>query len=146
MAALGELLIYIIYFTLGLLCLFLLFLTIRSKKTIKIWTFIGSLFFGILFFNFKSCQDNNYKKNQLSVVGTYYLTNYPNCASCIIQLNEDMTYYVVSNGNIIEKSNWHYEVGGDYLITYLDNDKHQLGANEYAFKGCKLKYKKNDKK
>ena len=56
------------------------------------------------------------------------MTTYRNCDSCYLELKENMTCIVVNKGKIIEQSNWHYEVGGDYWITYLDNDKHQLGS------------------
>ena len=140
MSALGELFIYVIYFVLGLACIIFLLLTFTSKKSIKPWTLIASILFCFLFFTFKSCQKENYKQNQLSVVGTYYLTSYPNCDSCYLELRENMTYIVVDKGKIIESSNWHYEVGGDYFITYLDNDRHQLGSGDYSYERYKLKY------
>ena len=60
--------------------------------------------------------------------------------SCYLELRENMTYIVVDKGKIIESSNWHYEVGGDYFITYLDNDRHQLGSGNYSYERYKLKY------
>lgn len=144
MSALGEVLIYVIYFILGLSCIAFLLLTFSSKKYKKIWTIIASVIFGYLFFYFKSCQQQNYKQNQLSVVGTYYLTNYPDCNSCYLELKEDKTYVIVNKGKIVESSNWHYEVGGDYWITYLDNDKCQLGFGNYIYRDYKLKYPDSD--
>ena len=141
MSAIGEIIIYIIYIVLGLPCVILLIVTITADKSIKLWTLIASLLFGLLLFSFKSCQDNHYKKNQLSVVGIYYLTNYPKCDSCLLELKEDMTFTIEKNGKVIEQSNWHYEVGGDYWITYLNNDRSQLGSGEYAYEDYKLKYK-----
>jgi len=145
MSALGELIIYVVYFMLGLHCIIFIVLTITSKKSTKPWTLLASLMFVFLFFNFKSCQDNNYKRNQLSVVGVYYLTNYPNCDSCYLELKENMSYVIVNEGKVIEQSNWHYEVGGDYWIIYLDNDRHQLGSGEYFYERYKLKHSNDPK-
>ncbi|MES2662385.1 MAG: hypothetical protein V4629_03685 [Pseudomonadota bacterium] len=140
MSALGELLIYFIYFVLGLGTLLFLALTFTAKRTIRVWAGLGTLFLGFLLFSFKSCQSDNYKENQLSQVGLYYLTDYPNCDSCIIELKENQTYEVTKHGQIIERSDWHYEVGGDYWITYLDNNNYQLGSGKFAYKKSKLKY------
>jgi hypothetical protein len=140
MSALGELIIYVIYFILGLLSVVFLILTIKSKNSIKPWTLIACILFGFLLYCFKSFQNDKYRKNQLSVVGVYYLTNYPDCDSCYIEIKENMTYIVVNKGKIAEQSIWHYEVGGDYWITYLDNDRHQLGYREYSYEFYRLKY------
>ena len=101
MTAIGELIIYFIYFVLGVGCLMFLVLTITSKKSKKVWMLIPSLLFGYLLFSFKSLQDDSYKKNQLNQVGVYYLTNYHGCNSCYIELKENMTYIVINNGKII---------------------------------------------
>ncbi|HKC67609.1 MAG TPA: hypothetical protein VKG26_05225 [Bacteroidia bacterium] len=141
MSAIGELIIYFIYFILGLTCLiFFISTLLLSKKRAKIWTGLATLVFGFLLFSFKSCQSSHYKKNQLEHVGLYYLTSYPNCDSCIIELKENQTYQVSKRGQIIEQSNWHYEVGGDYWIVYLDNDNYQLGCGKFAYQVYKLKY------
>ena len=142
MSALGELFIYIIYIGLGLASLLFLILTFTSKKRDKIWAAFATLFFGFLLIGFKSCQSNNYKNNQLNQVGLYYLTDYPNCDSCVIELKENQTYEVRTYGEIVEQSNWHYEVGGDYFITYLDNDNYQLGVGKFVYKKYKLKYQR----
>lgn len=140
MAAISELLIYFIYFILGLTSIVFFVLTFTTKKQNKIWTGVAGLFFTFLLFNFKSYESDNYKKNQLSQVGFYYLTNYPNCDSCVLELKENQMYQVTKRGQIIEQSNWHYEVGGDYFIVYLDNDKHQLGSGDFVYEKYKLKY------
>ena len=144
MSAFGELFIYLIYVLLGLTGVVFFLWTYTSKKVRKPWTLLGGLFFTFLLFYFKSCQNENYKRNQLSQVGKYYLTDYPNCKSCYIELKENMTYNVIDDGKIIETSNWHYESGGDYWITYLDNDKYQLGNGKFNYKKYELKYSKVD--
>jgi hypothetical protein len=141
MSALGELFIYVIYAVLAMACIISLLLSFTSKKQTKPWAFIASLLFAFLFFGFRSCQKSNYKENQLSVVGTYYLTSYPSCDSCYLELKEDMTYLVMNKGKIVESSNWYYEVGGDFFITYLNNDKYQLGSGNYSYKDYTLKYR-----
>jgi hypothetical protein len=140
-SALGELFVYIIYFVLGIACIFFVRLTFTTKRQNKIWTGFAGLFFIFLLFKYHSYLSNSYKKNQLSQVGLYYLTNYPNCDSCVLELKENQTYQIKRKGQIIEQSNWHYEVGGDYFILYLDNDKHQLGSGDYAYEKYNLKYK-----
>ena len=141
LSALSELFVYIPYLILVLACVSFFRLTIKAKGQIKIWAGMAVLLFIFLFFNYKSCVGDSYKKNQLTQVGLYYLTTYPNCDSCILELKENQTYQVINKGQIIEQSNWHYEVGGDYLILYLDNDKHQLGFGDYEYERYKLKYK-----
>ena len=85
-------------------------------------------------------QKQLYRNSQLDKVGIYYLTNNPKCELCYLELKEDMTYTIINKGEVIEKSNWHFESGGDYWITYLDNDKSQLGFGNYEYKHYKQKY------
>nr|WP_288836388.1 hypothetical protein [uncultured Flavobacterium sp.] len=140
MAALGELIVLCIYLLLGLGALMLLVLTFKQKKSYKPWTLLGSFFCCALFFAYKYFSDEAYQKSQLSQVGLYHLTNYPNCDDCILQLKEDMTYEVKNRDKIIERSDWHYESGGDYWITWLDNDRYQLGFGKYSYERFRLKY------
>lgn len=140
MPALGELFIYLIYVFLVLGAVGFIYLTFYLKKSRKPWTILGCILCCFLFFNYRSCLKDAYKRSQLTQVGIYYLTEYPNCDNCKLELKEDMTYEVRSNGKVIEKSNWHYEVGGDYWITYLNNDNHHLGSGNYAYKEYDLKY------
>jgi hypothetical protein len=141
LSALSELFVYIPYFVLGLACVIFFRLTIKAKRQKKIGAGIAGLFCIFLLFNYKSCVADSYKKNQLTRVGLYYLTNYPDCDSCVLELKENQTYQITKRGQIIEQSNWHYEVGGDYFILYLGNDNHQLGSGDYAYEKYKLKYK-----
>lgn len=141
MWAIGELIIYTIYFFTGLSCLVFLILALTAKKRcFRIWTALTGLFFGFLLLCFKWQQNSIYKQNQLNQVGIYYLTNYPNCDSCHIELNENMTYKVAHKSQIFENGDWHYESGGDYWITYLNGTKYQLGNGKYAYRDYKLKY------
>ena len=140
MTAFGELIVYFIYFFLGAGTIVFLVLTFKTRKSFKPWALMGVILFCLLLFRYNSYLKDSYKKKQLDQVGTYYLTNYPNCDSCILVLKEDMTYEIKSKSKTVERSNWHYESGGDYFITYLDNDRHQLGAGDYSYNHYKLKY------
>ena len=138
MWALGELFVYIIYFLLGLASIAFLIVAITTRRQHKLRAGIMAVISGFLLIGFNTCRNNNYAANQLTQVGLYYLSTYPHCDSCILELKENQTYEVTSRGKIIEQSNWHYEVGGDYLIVYLDNNKHQLGYGDYKFDKFKL--------
>jgi hypothetical protein len=141
MSALGQLFIYVIYFILGIATISFLVLTFKRKN--KLISGLATIIFGFLLYNFYSLQSKNYKENQLSQVGLYYLTEYPNCDSCIIELKENQTYKVKNNEQVIEKGNWHYEIGGDYWITYLNNDNYQLGNGKFRYSKYEPKYNKS---
>jgi hypothetical protein len=140
MSAFGALLIYAVYFVLGIFCLVFLVLTFTGGRKTRVVTGTATIFFGLSLFIFKSCQSHKYEENQLSKVGLYYLTQYPGCASCVMELKEHQIYEVTSNGKIIESGDWHYEAGGDYWITFLDHDEYQLGSGKFAYGQYKLKY------
>lgn len=140
-SALSELLVYMLYIVLGLACLLFFGIAITGKGKNKIWAGIAGLLFIYLIFQYKSYLSDSYKKSQLSQVGFYYLSNYPNCDTCVLELKENQTYEIKKNGLIIEQSNWQYNIGGDYFILYLDNKKHQLGSGDYTYGKYVLKYK-----
>jgi hypothetical protein len=140
MSAISELIVLLIFVLLGVCGLAFIFLTFKVRRSNKPWTLLTSFLFIFLIFCFRSCEINGYKNSQLHQVGIYYLTNFPNCDDCILELKEDMTYQVRSKNKVIENSNWHFESGGDYWITYLDNDRSQLGSGDYAYKKYHLKY------
>lgn len=144
MNGLGELILYVIYYFLLATGLIFLILTFFVKRKIKFITIIFSVISIFLFFQFKSCKEENYKIVQKRQVGIYYLTEYPNCKDCFVRLNDNMTYDVVKNDKIIETSNWHYEIGQDYFITYMNNGKDQLGYNRFSYDKYKKKYNENE--
>jgi hypothetical protein len=47
---------------------------------------------------------------------------------------------VFNNNKEVEKGDWHYEVGGDYWITYLNGRKSILGEGIYSYQKYNLKY------
>ncbi len=140
MSAISELFIILIYIVLGGVLLIALIFTLVVKRPYKYFTAIVAAFFAILLVLFAYNQRANYQENQMGKVGVYYLTDYPNCATCHLILSENMTFTVVSGKKIIETGDWHYEQGGDYFITYLNNDRNQLGAGNYRYGDYKLKY------
>jgi hypothetical protein len=140
MNGVGELLIFIINLFLGLTSLMLFVQAFTKYKTIKPRILSYSAIFFILFCMLKSCRDKGYHNAQLEQVGIYYLTNYPNCDSCYVELKEDMTYDLVRKDTVIKTSDWHFESGGDYWILYLDKDRYQLGSGDFEYKKYKLKY------
>ncbi len=144
MNGLGELILYFIYFVLAASAVLFLILTFIVKRKGKIITVIFLLLSVLLFFQFNSCNNENYKIVQKREVGIYHLTKYPNCTNCFVRLNEDMTYNVLKNDTIIETSNWHTEIGQDYWIIYMNNDKDQLGSGRFSYDTCKKKYIENE--
>jgi hypothetical protein len=130
----------LVYFLLSLLVLLSIFLTIKAKKFLKPFALLTAIFFCYLIFNFRSYLIESKKLAQLHRVGFYYLTNYPDCDSCVLELMEDKTYVVRAKDKVVEKSNWRFEAGCDFWITYLDNDRKQLGSGSYAYEVSELKY------
>jgi hypothetical protein len=93
----------------------------------------GSMIFCVLFFVFKSSQERNYRDSQIRQVGVYILKDFHGCLDCQVELKEDMTYVISDGVSILESSNWHFEMGGDYFITWLDIDRKQLGSGDYEY-------------
>lgn len=139
MSALGELLTYIIYISLILSALTFLILIWYKRTFIRILLF--SLSFVLLLIIWFT-QHNNYNQLQADQAGIYYLTDFPNCKSCYIELKEDMTYEVINDNKISEKGNWHHQEGTDFDITYINKDE-QLGYGRFAFKEFKLNNSKH---
>ena len=145
MSAIGELIVWCIFILLGLGSIVLFIFTFTIKRSLKPWTFLGSIFLCFLFFSYRASINYAYRQKQLDQVGIYYLTAYPSCTDCILELKEDLTYEIRREDKIIKKSNWHFESGGDYWITWLDNEKYQLGYGDYSYKSFKLKFVKQSK-
>jgi hypothetical protein len=47
---------------------------------------------------------------------------------------------VKNKDKILETSDWHFESGGDFWATYLDNDSERLGSGDFEYKIFKPKY------
>jgi hypothetical protein len=140
MNGVGELLIFIIYLFLGLTSVVLFVQAFYEYKSVKPRFLAYSASFFILFCWFKTCRNKRYQEAQIEHVGIYYLTNYPNCDSCYVELKEDMTYNLVRKDTVIKTGDWHFESGGDYWILYMDKERYQLGSGDFEYKKYKLKY------
>lgn len=58
----------------------------------------------------------------------------------MLELKEDNTYRVTSEEKQLEQGDWHYEVGGDYFIVYMNNDTDQLDHGRFEYTESILKY------
>lgn len=141
MTAFGEVILYSIYFNLGsaAIIFFIRLFFVKSSES-KISSGILGITFVLSIVFIWYTRESGRQEEQIEHVGTYYLTDYPNCDNCICKLNEDNTFYIYSGSTIYEKGDWHFESGGDYLITYLHGDKYQLGCGNYKYHNYKLKY------
>jgi hypothetical protein len=135
MWALGELLVLIIYIVLALPPLIMLLLTIHRwnsnhsvRKTNVIWLIALSLPFLI----FVISNVHKHRQHTLRYVGTYYLSSYPNCDGCKLELNRNMRYRVFNDIKTFESGKWHFESGGDYTITYIGKSE-QLGSGIFLY-------------
>jgi hypothetical protein len=140
MNGLGELFLYLIYaflIVMSLGFLVLVFVVNKKNRTLPIVFCAISI---LLLFWFKSCNDQGDKLQQLRQVGTYYLTQYPDCPDCDLVLEKSQQYKIIKEGKIIGTGDWHFEWGQDYFITYLNGNSDQLGSGKYAYKVYNLKY------
>ena len=133
MAALGELIIFLIY---ALLTIFVLValgkLIWPRKENNRKWAFFWLIIALIPLTLFSYSQYINHRTSELEEVGVYHLTQYPNCESCLLELKEDNSYSVSKADKIIENGKWHNESGGDYWITYI-GESGQLGNDIYRY-------------
>ncbi len=110
-------------------------LALRTKSLLrKILCFISSIVFFLLFGRQRYNDESGHRKWELENVGTYYLTDYPGCDSCRAMLNEDNSYRVIKkDGSLLEKGDWHFESGGDYLIVYMNSKRDELGNGRFQY-------------
>lgn len=74
----------------------------------------------------------NHKNEELGYVGVYYLTEYPDCTSCQLELKENNTYTITKGDREIESGSWNYRSGSDYWIVDI-GEFGQLGTGNYAY-------------
>ncbi|CAN5546654.1 hypothetical protein BH11BAC3_BH11BAC3_22330 [soil metagenome] len=144
MWALGELFYGFIYVLLALGFLIFLSASVFVKRR-KIMYFVWSVVFASLFYIYHTNNKNTYKISQLQYVGSYDLTNYPNCDSCILIFKEDNTYNVTKNSKIIESGDWHYDFGADYFIVYINQEKERLGHGRFKYQNANNPFDKTTK-
>ena len=134
MAGLGELIRYLFF---GLLIFSAIVFGISAVKAKSARNRILFLWSCITCLLFLWCIQDDGKLNNrcvaLEYVGTYLLTNYPNCDSCRAILDEDSFRIINLNDSTIEKGNWHFESGQDYLIVYLNGKNDQLGYGRFQY-------------
>ena len=131
MSAIGELIVWIIY---AILCIppIVTLVILRKNKSIKngtIYFVVASLPLALIAYS----QYSNQIEAELEYVAKYYLSAYPNCDSCVLQLKRDNSYSVTLNGNELEHGNWKYRSGGDYWIVDI-GAYGQLGTGKYKYR------------
>ncbi|MDO7852139.1 hypothetical protein [Hymenobacter convexus] len=128
------------YFLPGVFALRFLFqlLTTKSRATRR-RAAVGFIALVALlsFFVFRTYQiDKDWEQDE---IGTYQLTDYPNCRPCVLELRENNVFVVQQQDSIRETGHWRFESGQDYWITYL-NEHDQLGTGNYQYTKYHLKH------
>ena len=134
MSAISELFGFAIYFFLiiGSVTFFVSAWLSRAKSKRTIYTILAILFLVISIVSFVSSK-MAFHKWESEHVGVYYLNEYPNCIDCELELKANKTFIVSEGKKILEKGDWHFEVGGDYFIVYLNGEDDQLGSGRFKY-------------
>ncbi len=131
MWAIGELIIWIIYGILSLPLILIITQLIRKKKvSIKGLVYLVIALMPLFLFGYNMYIKQ--RKVELKYVGVYYLTDYPNCDSCVLNLDKNNLYTVVFNERTLEQGRWKYSSGGDYWIVDI-GERGQLGSGKYKY-------------
>jgi hypothetical protein len=134
MEFLGELLVYVIYGGIISFGILLGYQACVLKRTFARVLFAFGSLICFAFAGYTYISDKNYTRAmELQHAGTYRLTNYPNCSPCKAVLNEDNTYKVVSEDSVFEKGDWHFEMGDDYLIVFVNGKNDQMGGGRFEY-------------
>ncbi|HEX8330328.1 MAG TPA: hypothetical protein VF629_22550 [Hymenobacter sp.] len=134
---LSLLLFYILPGVFALRFLFLLLSAKNSATRRKAAVGFVALAALLIFFVFRKQQLD--KDREQDKLGTYYLTHYPNCRPCELELRENNTFVVRQYNAIRATGRWRFESGQDYWITYL-NEHDQLGSGKYQYTEYRLKH------
>ena len=134
MSAISELLGFAMYFFLIIGSITFLVSAWLSKVKYKqtVYIILGILCLVVSIAWFVSSKIT-FHKWELEHVGIYYLDDYPNCLSCELELKTDKTFIVSEGKKILEKGDWHFEIGGDYFIIYLNGEDDQLGSGKFKY-------------
>lgn len=132
MSAIGELIVLIIYLILCVPPIWIILLLILRGKKFRTkgitYLLIGLIPLTVFSYN----QYSNHKDAEIKFVGFYYLTEYPDCNPCKLNLKENNTFTVYNGKEEIERGKWKYRSGGDYWI--VDIGKYgQLGSGKYKY-------------
>ena len=133
LGALSSLLTWIAYFILALPPLWLLTLLILREKEYRKK---GLAYFSVALLPLIILVYTNYttfREKELKYVGSYSLTDYPNCSSCILILYKNNSYEVKNEGKNVEEGEWKYRTGSDYWIIDI-GEFGQLGSGIYQYK------------
>lgn len=133
MSSIGDFIVFIVYSILLVPpILIIIFLIFRKKRfTIKRSVYLVVAFIPLIFFG--SFQYKNKRDFELKYVGIYFLTEYPNCDSCLLILTKDNSYSVTKNGTKIETGHWNYRGGGDFWIVDIGKNG-QLGSGKFKYR------------
>ena len=139
----AELVIIVFYLLVAFFALRFLWISYEYRSSKKKYPYLAFAMAFLAFVIWYPYQSRIRKvKADMENVGAYTLTKYPNCKSCVAVLKSNMTYTVLDKKNVIEVGDWHYEVGQDYWIVYLNGKHDQLGSGKYVFskfiKGIKI--------
>jgi hypothetical protein len=129
MFAIGELLVYVLQG--GLILLTLLGIrrwhradSSRKKVLAMAQVFLAS---GLLIRGFYL-----QKKEENEYIGTYLLTDYPECPTCVLYLQPANHYEVRQGRYVKEQGPWHFESGSDYWAVEI-GEGGQLGSGRFNY-------------
>lgn len=130
---------WIIYLILLLPLAWIVARLMREKKsTVREFVYLTIALIPITLFSY--IQYINQRNAELEYVGVYYLTEYPNCDTCVLNLNSDNAYTVIFDDRTLEQGKWKYSSGGDYWIVDIGKNG-QLGSGKYKYNDRKNNFK-----
>ncbi|SDK45344.1 hypothetical protein SAMN05421823_102769 [Catalinimonas alkaloidigena] len=110
----------------------------EKKSTVREFVYLTIALIPITLFSY--IQYINQRNAELEYVGVYYLTEYPNCDTCVLNLNSDNAYTVIFDDRTLEQGKWKYSSGGDYWIVDIGKNG-QLGSGKYKYNDRKNNFK-----
>jgi hypothetical protein len=143
MAAIGELLVYLLQGLLVLLALVgirrLYQAASARKRLLAIAQIISASGLLLRGFYLQKEAENKY-------IGTYVLTAYPACTTCLLALKPANQYEVRQGDLVKEAGSWHYKSGGDYWAVEIgDNGRLGTGRFDYDYNARKANSQKPTK-
>jgi len=76
-----------------------------------------------------------HKETEDRYIGTYSLTDYPHCPTCVLHLQSRNRYEVRQGSRLKETGSWRFESGADYWIVYIGEDGQQLNSGRFRYQG-----------
>jgi hypothetical protein len=146
MAALGVVFVWFIYLVLGLSTLRGIHRWANSIATrTKSWAIAQAMVSGTVLVLLVSFHYSDRQRTEEEYVGTYSLSAYPHCPTCVLQLRPDRRFEIRQGSIVKEQGRWHYESGGDYFIVYI-NENEQLGHGNYAYDTAQYSFSRRSEK